>query len=816
MESKLSILPQIYDKPVMILWIVCLISVCFWGCSGSDVSGKGIPPNCPLSFQIEDSMATKALSQYFHGLESDLEFYVGLLEDIGSPAFPEDGQWRITDLGNAGFALAVVLPAKGIPAIRDWGMAIEAVSQYKGVDIYQLSNENERQLAAAKYRGMLLLGRYALQVEQSVSALSKREEQSAMHAQNSAIFIHLDNLLHANGMPVPANHEMVLEYLTDLGSGIELSIKGEADSLLFSGQLRGMARKLPALDSLSFGAYIPSNVSWVSCLPHQPGHHSSGSSLFSQYLEPLLTGHLVTMEIEERPGKFYLLPIAGEALGEKVLDTLARQTGELDQLEYHFFEVRQLLSEGLLAPIGIDLANPFFTLVGNCFLVGEDRLGLEQILARIVVGEVLGQDVDFLSSWNALSLNPSGWYYEPEGRVATRAEGPGRAPDHHRQSLWGINEKGEISGISVKKVEQAEEAELLWVANLRANARSSVQLVSENGQYSYVVQDEQNWLYHFGHRGQLIWERPLAQAIIGDISVLDYFGSGSPSIAFVTSTMLYLIDEHAKDIGSFPVQLPARIAAPLLVTDLEGNGRYAFFIGCINGDIYGFNADGSPLPAWGPNSATNTAIQQIMHIQHTNKDFFLALNEAGVLHAFGRDGSLRFDSIDTKSCCAGYFFYQDVKPLGRIALGGSGGMAHVVNLNGEYFRLKLWKDQQLNGRFLFVNVWGDQRKDYWAYHDNRLCIHGYQDNQYLTLTDTSTAFTMDTSFCVSHEPYDWVGVLSEKEKRISVLLPDASVHPAFPLAGTTAFCMHPDGKGEQKIIVGNGAQLYAYQIKDIQ
>ena len=177
---------------------------------------------------------------------------------------------------------------------------------------------------------------------------------------------------------------------------------------------------------------------------------------------------------------------------------------------------------------------------------------------------------------------------------------------------------------------------------------------------------------------------------------------------------------------------------------------------------------------------------------------------------------MRFESIDTKSCCAGHIYYQDVKPLGRIVFGGTDGMVHVVNLNGEYFRLKLWKQQQLNGRLLFVNVQGDQRNDYWAYHDNHLCVHGYQGNEYKTLIDTKTAFTMDTSFSILHQPYEWVGVLSEKEKRIRILLSDASVHPAFPLAGTTAFCMHPNGRGTQKIVVGNEAQLYAYQIKDIQ
>ena len=796
----------------MILWVTCLISVCFWGCSRQSSSGKGIPPTCPLSFQIEDSITIQALSQYVNGLEDDFDFFAAFLTDIELPFPPEDGQWRISDLGNAGFALALVLPAKGIPAIQDWGMEVDEISQYKGVDIYQLSKGGEQKIAVAKYKGMLILGRYALQVEQSVSALSKKE---IAHSQNEAIFIHLDNLLHANGVPVQEHHEAILDYFINWGEGIELGLSGEADSLLFAGQLTGMTKPLPVLDSLSFWEYIPSNVKWASCFPFIMEEGSASNSLFGQYLKPLLAGQLVTLEIEERQGKFYLLPIRDDTIGEGVLDTIAKQTGELDQFEYHFFDVRQLLSEGLLAPIGVDLKNPFFTIVGSCLLVGEDRLGLEQILARIVVGQVLNQDIDFLSSWNALSLQPSGWYYEPKGRNIQSEESASELV-YYRQSLWMINGKGEISGVSVKKVEEVEDAQLLWVANLRANARSGIQLINVNGRFSYIVQDEQNWLYHFDHAGQLIWERPIEKPIIGKISVLDYFGSGLACVAFVTSTNLYLIDEHGNNIGNFPIQLPEQIAAPLLVTDIEGNENYAFFTACSNGDIYGFNADGSPLPAWEPNSTIDTSIQALMHIQHSNKDFFLALNEAGTLHAFGRDGSMRFEHIDTKSCCAGDIYYQDVKPLGRIVFGGTDGMAHVINLNGEYFRLKLWKQQQLNGRLLFVNVQGDQRNDYWAYHDNHLCVHGYQGNEYKTLIDINTAFTMDTSFSVLHRPYEWVGVLSEKEKRIRILLPDASVHPAFPLAGTTAFCMHSNGRGAQKIVVGNEAQLYAYQIKDIQ
>ena len=82
--------------------------------------------------------------------------------------------------------------------------------------------------------------------------------------------------------------------------------------------------------------------------------------------------------------------------------------------------------------------------------------------------------------------------------------------------------------------------------------------------------------------------------------------------------------------------------------------------------------------------------------------------------------------------------------------------------------------------------------------------------------DSANKVAADTAFILEHAPYNWVGMLHKEQQRINLVLPDGTLHPAFPLAGTTPYSLVKRENHRLMVVVGNGQRVYAYQILDVQ
>ena len=200
------------------------------------------------------------------------------------------------------------------------------------------------------------------------------------------------------------------------------------------------------------------------------------------------------------------------------------------------------------------------------------------------------------------------------------------------------------------------------------------------------------------------------------------------------------------------------------------------------------------------------------HFQKDNKDYILALSEAGTLHVFRRDGDYRFEPVNTGARFRSPPFFQAEAGAERIALGDERGLGHIVNFQGDYFRLKLMPALEEGARFLFVNLAGDERKDYLAYRGKEIVARYYEGLKLVTHFSESIDMPVDTAFILSLSGKVGVGLLHRQDRKISLLDETGASLPGFPLAGDVPFALAPQPEGGQMIVTGYGASVYAYRL----
>lgn len=120
-----------------------------------------------------------------------------------------------------------------------------------------------------------------------------------------------------------------------------------------------------------------------------------------------------------------------------------------------------------------------------------------------------------------------------------------------------------------------------------------------NGQQNIVVQDTTNMLYMISANGDVVWKRQLQDKIISTIHEVDFYGNNKTQLLFNTSSGIYLFDINGEPVEGFPISLTTKIINPIALVK-QGMNDYRMFVGCENGNVYGYYKDGKPVGGWNP------------------------------------------------------------------------------------------------------------------------------------------------------------------------------------------------------------------------
>jgi hypothetical protein len=115
------------------------------------------------------------------------------------------------------------------------------------------------------------------------------------------------------------------------------------------------------------------------------------------------------------------------------------------------------------------------------------------------------------------------------------------------------------------------------------------------------AQDESNTLYALDESGQKLWKKPLDEKIMSHIFAIDYYKNSLEQFVFNTANKIYIIDKQGNFIEDFPLNLGAKASCAMSCFYKQNDYHQAcYFVPCENGNIYGYEINGMPMPGWNP------------------------------------------------------------------------------------------------------------------------------------------------------------------------------------------------------------------------
>lgn len=779
---------------------------------------------------VRDSVETATFFHAFPELQQDYSAFQSFFQRAGG-GIPTDAEWMVQNLGSGQLALSLAVEAPSFPLEKALSVYQSEATVYLGEPVWRLSSPEGSMLALARCRNLLLLGRLPLQVEASITQL--KEGQSGWSVPRAGgsrhLYLRVDNLSGLGAGIWASPLRDALRQFEPQCEGLNLAFERKGDTLDISGTLE--SRKPSANKNtreVSDGAllnYLPDNLAWCYRKPLDSlplAGQPAGEYLSSWVGDELAFGSMA-LPGKEADNQFLLLSVRPDTDAQRLLDSLTRNLGALESYNFQSFRVIRLRADSLLRPLGFEMANPFFTVLGEYVAFSASRAVLEQLARSVLAGKNLVKEEPFIRLWaNLQPGRQTVWAYTNAALLRLRLPAYLEQYKEPVSSLLNpfealmikIEPDGEILGRILPKGDgkAGPVSGMAWIVNLDTVAASAARhFPLEGGRQGFLIQDEAHALYLISVKGERLWKRRLEGPILGGIAYLPSTRQGRHRMAFATPGQIQVLDSRGEPAANFPLNLPSPASSPLLAVDFEGQQRYHFFISCSNGKVYGYDYRGAPLEGWSPQENLDSLVRQPMaHFQKDGKDYILALSEAGTLHVFRRDGALRFEPVKTGAGFQSPPFFQAEGEIERIAMGDERGMGHIVNFEGDYFRLKLMPELEQGARFLFVNLAGDERRDYLSYRGDELVVRYYDGLKLVTLFDQALEMPADTAFLCSFSGKEYIGFLNRQNRKAFLLDESGTLLPGFPLASDVPFALAPQPEGGHIIVAGYGDSVYAY------
>lgn len=172
---------------------------------------------------------------------------------------------------------------------------------------------------------------------------------------------------------------------------------------------------------------------------------------------------------------------------------------------------------------------------------------------------------------------------------------------------------------------------------------------TEKGGYDVVAQDLRGKFYYFDKSGKLLWDKELGELILGGVHQVDLYKNGKLQLVFNTESKIHLLDRLGNTVEQFPISLPAKAANGMLLVDYDGRRNYRYFVACDNYKIFGYYANGKPLPGWSPKARVGTIPYPMQHVLSDGKDYLIATNIDGTLLFFDRKADRRARPVRLKT-----------------------------------------------------------------------------------------------------------------------------------------------------------------------
>ncbi len=594
---------------------------------------------------------------------------------------------------------------------------------------------------------------------------------------------------------------------------------------------------------------LPENTAaffWAGFENHRPflDNFRMGKSADFQHFTTSWMGEELVVALTEpfssdlREEQFYLLAVRDSMLCERRIAEFAERFGTLKNYEYQTFQIRQFFSPALLEPLlrddALGFEKPACAMLAGYLVFASTTAALEVLIDKFIVNQILAASTDFLQLKNQFAdAGQCLIFFHPKYLPAIcerifknehKKPAIENAKSMAAAGLLAFDFSGENLKIFAQKTADfLPQTGMLWKTELGAAAATQPFPATGAGSEKLAgifIQDARNQLYFLLPNGEILWKRYLDGRMLGAPQSMDFSQNGTTCFLLNTPQKIYLFDENGNDVEGFPIDLKSPATNAVSLATFSKSGDCAFFLCCKNGNGYGFDRHGRPLPGWNPQANVGEVRQPILHFQHENKDFLVVLSRAGRLAVFGRSGDLRFpvQKFEGNFSAPPQADFSSNSPRivasNDVSTGSTtGGKVFACNLSGQVFSLAAGGKS-----FVFSQISGDERKEYVSLTGDNLRVHGYQKDKFEVVFSKKYPVPQDTIFEIKMlRPAGLIGSWSREKRQVFLVNGRGNLLPDFPLGGTTPFSVvSPQARGDRNVwalVVALDSQVYAYSIR---
>ena len=359
---------------------------------------------------------------------------------------------------------------------------------------------------------------------------------------------------------------------------------------------------------------------------------------------------------------------------------------------------------------------------------------------------------------------------------------------------WQISSTGDMlynNIFATHNTEIKSKPQTVWQSHIESNFNFKPKFVSNHTDplnKEVVLQDQNNVFYLINHIGRVLWQIQLDGPILGEIHQIDLFRNGKLQYLLNTANKLYLIDRNGNSISNFPVNFRTQATNGVAVFDYDNNKDYRFFVACSDHNIYAYSTNGNLLDGWDIFKTDHEVTQTLQHFRVEGKDYIVASDNMKdyILH---RKGTIRVPTSEVYPHSANNTIFLEERTNNhepRLVTTDTKGNLHYTYLDGKHqvvnHNITLSENHWLN----VADIDNNNEYDYII-----------ADSETLVVIDAKGKSILKKRFDhnISHRPNIYtfsrnskkIGITTSAANKIYLFDSTGSLHPGFPLAGSTEF-----------------------------
>lgn len=347
-----------------------------------------------------------------------------------------------------------------------------------------------------------------------------------------------------------------------------------------------------------------------------------------------------------------------------------------------------------------------------------------------------------------------------------------------------------------------------WELKLDAKVVGEPQIVNDHlsAEKRIIAFDALNNMYFISHDGKILWKHTLSGRPLGKVHLVDAFSNNKVQYLLNTENHIYLIDVLGRDVGDFPIKLPAKATNGVSVFDYHD---YRIVIAGNDRKIYNYDIEGNPVKGWTKANAPGKITVPLQHHVYNGRDYIFAQTENGKVLILNRRGNTRVNVQDQLvSAPQSQIYVNRTNSKAPFITTEISGAIKYLKLNGSI--LETLFDRFSNDHYFFYERFNDDRHYDFIYFDKgKLVVYDRFKNIILENQFDEEVFT--TPEVIRYNQTTAIKFTSLSKEQCYLVTQEGLAEEVTGLKATTSFDI---GKlkqyGKTTVIAGDGEKLVKY------